>query len=192
MTPTIAYPAELWDLYDADRNCTGESHIRGQQIPDGRYHIAVHVWLYNPQGQFLISQRAATRPAFPLYWETCGGSVTKGEDSLTGAVREAIEEVGVTLDPAKGKLLQSCRREHYKDFLDIWLFPCEDGPHLELAETPDEVADCRWMTPAEIAVLCDAGRFVHSKQEFFELVLPTISGNPPDATISCGSSYSCW
>ena len=99
MTPTVAYPPELWDLYDADRNCTGETHIRGQHIPDGRYHIAVHVWLYNQQGQFLISQRAATRPAFPLYWETVGGSVTKGEDSLTGAVREAIEFIlAATMD----------------------------------------------------------------------------------------------
>ena len=163
---------ELWDLYDANRRLTGESHIRGQENPDGRYHIAVHVWLCNREGRFLISQRAACRPFFPLYWETCGGSVTKGEDSLTGAVREAIEEVGVTLDAAQGRLLQSRCREHYKDFLDIWLFPCDDGPHLDRAETPDEVADCRWMTPEEISDLCDTGMFVHSKQEFFDLILP--------------------
>ena len=167
---------ERWDLYDADRCLTGESHIRGQQIPEGRYHIAVHVWIYNSKGQFLISQRAASRPVYPLFWETTGGSVTQGEDSLTGAIREAMEEVGVTLDPAQGRLLESRRRDHYRDFLDIWIFPCNDGPHLDRAETPDEVADCRWMTPEEIGALCDAGKFVHSKQEFFDLILPASHG----------------
>lgn len=167
---------ELWDLYDADRRITGETHIRGQKIPDGRYHLAVHVWIYNSNGEFLISQRAASRPVYPLFWETTGGSVTKGENSLTGAVREAIEEVGVTLDPARGRIIESRRRDHYRDFLDIWLFSCDDGPHLDLAETPDEVADCRWMTPAEICDLCDAGQFVHSKQEFLELILPASKG----------------
>lgn len=167
---------ELWDLYDADRRITGETHIRGQKIPDGRYHLAVHVWIYNSNGEFLISQRAASRPVYPLFWETTGGSVTKGENSLTGAVREAIEEVGVTLDPTRGRIIESRRRDHYRDFLDIWLFSCDDGPHLDLAETPDEVADCRWMTPAEICDLCDAGQFVHSKQEFLELILPASKG----------------
>ena len=167
---------ELWDLYDADRRITGETHIRGQKIPDGRYHLAVHVWIYNSNGEFLISQRAASRPVYPLFWETTGGSVTNGENSLTGAVREAIEEVGVTLDPARGRIIESRRRDHYRDFLDIWLFSCDDGPHLDLAETPDEVADCRWMTPAEICDLCDAGQFVHSKQEFLELILPASKG----------------
>ena len=80
----------------------------------------------------------------------------------------------MTLDPTAGCLLESRRRDHYKDFLDIWLFPCEDGPHLDRAETPDEVADCRWMTPEEIEVLCEADTFVHSRQEFFDLVLPAV------------------
>ena len=33
----------------------------------------------------------------------CWGSVTKGEDSLTGALRETQEEVGLKLSPADGK-----------------------------------------------------------------------------------------
>lgn len=167
---------EFWDLYDAERHRTGEIHIRGQEIPNARYHIAVHVWIHNRNGEFLISQRSQTRPTYPLYWETVGGSVQQGEDSLSAAIREAKEEAGVTLSPAQGRLIESLRRDHYRDFLDIWLFPCEDGPHLDRAETPDEVADCRWMTPEEICDLCDAGRFVHSKQGFLDLILPAARG----------------
>lgn len=58
----------------------------------------VAVWIRNRKGEYLISQRAADRPIYPLMWECVGGSVVKGETSLEGAVREVKEEVGLDLD----------------------------------------------------------------------------------------------
>ena len=55
----------------------------------------MHVWIRNSKGEYLISQRSANRPTFPLMWECVGGSVVKGEDSMQGAIREAKEEVGI-------------------------------------------------------------------------------------------------
>ena len=158
---------ELWDLYTRDRCLTGETHIRGIKLPPERYHLVVHVWIKNSRGEWLISQRSASRPTFPLYWECVGGSVTKGEDSLTGALREAKEEVGIDLDPAMGKLVHSTLREHFQDIKDDWLF-LYDGP-IDLAyATTDEVADIRWMTVEEIRSLYDAGKLVHTLKYFFE------------------------
>ena len=88
---------ELWDLYNERRELTGRDHIRGEEVPQGFYHLVVHIWIRNSKGEYLISQRSADRPAYPLMWECVGGSVTKGEDSLTGALRETKEEVGLTL-----------------------------------------------------------------------------------------------
>ena len=82
---------ELWDLYGADRAPLGRAHVRGEALPEGCFHLVVHVWIRNSRGQYLISQRAAGRSAFPLMWETTGGSVLAGEDSLAGALREARE-----------------------------------------------------------------------------------------------------
>ena len=48
------------------------------------------MWIRNSKGQYLISQRSANRPTYPLMWECVGGSVVKGEDSLQGAIREAV------------------------------------------------------------------------------------------------------
>ena len=80
---------EKWDLYTRNRECTGREQIRGEAIPEGLYHLVVHVWLKNHQGQYLISKRSADRPTHPLMWECPGGSVLLGETSLHGAVREA-------------------------------------------------------------------------------------------------------
>ena len=36
---------EKWDLYTKHREKTGKEHIRGEKIPEGFYHLAVHVWI---------------------------------------------------------------------------------------------------------------------------------------------------
>ena len=158
---------ELWDLYTRDRQLTGETHIRGEILPPERYHLVVHVWIKNSRGEWLISQRAANRPTFPLKWECVGGSVTAGEDSLTGAIREAEEEVGVDLDPVQGKLVNSTVREHFQDIKDDWVFLYDGLIDLRNATT-DEVADMRWMTVEEIRQLYDAGELVHTLGYFFD------------------------
>ncbi len=158
---------ELWDLYTEDRIPTGETHIRGQKLPPERYHLVVHVWIKNSRGEFLISQRSASRPTFPLMWECTGGSVTVGEDSLTGALREAKEEVGVDLDPACGQLLHSTLRPSFQDIKDDWIFHY-DGPIDLRSATTDEVADMRWMTIQEIRKLAEEGRLVHTLMYFFD------------------------
>lgn len=83
---------EKWDLYTRNRELTGREQIRGEAIPEGFYHLVVHVWLKNKQGQYLISKRSADRPTYPLFWECTGGSVLLGETSLHGAAREWLKE----------------------------------------------------------------------------------------------------
>ena len=85
---------EIWDLYDEKRRIIGE-HIRGTQLPDNAFHLVVHVWICNDQGQYLMTQRSADKPRYPLYWECVGGAVQKGETSLQGALREVEEEIGL-------------------------------------------------------------------------------------------------
>lgn len=162
---------EVWDLYREDRSLSGLSHIRGEPVPDGYYHLVVHVWIRNSEGCYLISRRSARRPTFPLMWECVGGSVTLGEDSITGAIREAMEEVGTALSPEKGQLLFSRTRKHFHDILDVWLFSF-DAPVDLAAATTDEVSEVRWMTPEQIKGLFESGQMVHTLDYFFTEVVP--------------------
>ena len=103
--------AEIWDLYDENRKLLGKDHVRGEQLPIDGYHLVVHVWIRNAKGEYLISQRSANRPTYPLMWECVGGLGVKGEDSLQGAIREIKEEVGVDLNPDNGQVLLSDIKE---------------------------------------------------------------------------------
>ena len=124
----------------------------------------VHVWIRNSRGEYLISQRSADRPTYPLKWECVGGSVLKGENSLSGARRETQEEVGLTLPAEDGRLVHSMigRVLHgvkYTDIVDVWLFSY-DGPVDLNQATTKEVAQTAWLNLTQIKALFDQGEFV--------------------------------
>ena len=165
---------EIWDLYDKDRNLTGRDQVRGEPIPDGCYHLVVHVWIRTPDGRFLVSQRAADRKSNPLMWETTGGSVLKGETSLEGALRETKEELGIDLDPSRGRLVFSkvrdyVKNERYMDILDVWLFDHDGGADLTRATTK-EVNAAALLGTDEIKKLFDEGKFVGTLDYFFRKI----------------------
>ncbi len=165
---------ELWDLYNEHRERIGKDHIRGQELPDHCYHLAVHVWIKNRNGQYLISQRSASRPTYPLMWECVGGAVLKGESSLQGALREVKEEVGIDLIPENGKVVFSQIRGtvnqiKYNDIRDVWLFQYDGEVSLAKA-TMDEVAQVKWMTRQQMEELFDSGQFVDTLAYFFDKI----------------------
>jgi 8-oxo-dGTP pyrophosphatase MutT (NUDIX family) len=163
---------EIWDLYNEGRELTGRDHIRGEEIPPGYYHLVVHVWIRNAKGEYLISQRSADRPTLPLKWECVGGSVLKGETSLEGALRETLEEVGLTLKPENGKCVFTVVGRmndgvRFSDILDVWLFHY-DGPLTPERALTNEVARSFWMDKKGIRELYDGGKLVHTLGYFFE------------------------
>ena len=166
--------AEIWDLYNEKRELIGKEHVRGEQLPIDGYHLVVHVWIRNAKGEYLISQRSASRPTYPLMWECVGGSVVKGEDSLMGALREAKEEVGVALEPGKGRVLFTKVRKIiegkiYNDIMDVWLFDYDGEVDLNNATT-DEVTQVAWMDREQIKELFEQKMFVGTLEYFFKEV----------------------
>lgn len=162
---------EIWDLYNENRELLGKDHVRGEQLPIDGYHLVVHVWIRNSKGEYLISQRSANRPTYPLMWECVGGSVVKGENSLQGAIREVKEEVGVDLVPEKGQVLFTKTRKMidgkvFNDIADVWLFDYDGEVDLRNATT-DEVAQVAWMDRRQIKELFDANMLVETLEYFF-------------------------
>ncbi len=167
---------ELWDLYNEKREPIGRTHRRGEPLPDGFYHLVIHVWIRNSKGEYLISQRSETRPTFPLMWECVGGSALSGENSMDAALRETKEEVGISLSPESGRIIHSVIGRAvdsipFPDILDVWLFDYTGEASLRDAAT-DEVAQSKWMSSSEIQSLLSKKEMVHTLEYFFHLPLP--------------------
>lgn len=86
---------ERWDVLDQKGKVIGQCN-KGE-VPEGCFHLVVHVWMRNGEGKFLLSQRAEGKH-HPLLWETAGGSALAGESPEDAARREVKEELGITIE----------------------------------------------------------------------------------------------
>ena len=149
---------ELWDILDENGNKTGRLHERGKPIQKGDYNLGVHVWIINKKGEFLISRRSIEKGH---KWHTTGGMAVAGDDSLTTALKEAKEEIGITLDPEKSHFIKrfSWPVDEGGHFLDAWLFRQEiDINDVVLQE--EEVCDVMWASVKQIRQMIEQNLFV--------------------------------
>ncbi|ELK46056.1 NUDIX domain-containing protein [Halobacillus sp. BAB-2008] len=151
-------PVELWDIHDQKRRKTGQTVERGRPMAAGEYHIVVHVWIKNSRGEVFVTKRAPEKH-FGGYWEGTGGSVTAGEDSYTGALREVKEEIGIDLQDASGSLEKSVCRAEFQDFMDVWVFQ-HDFKEEAVVLQQGEVREGRWVTRQELEAMVGENRLV--------------------------------
>lgn len=120
--------AEIWDVYDENGRKTGRTMERG--IPKiGDYMLCVHVYLHTPDGRFLVQKRSMNKESHPGEWDVTGGAVLQGEESIEGAKRETLEEVGIDITDARISFIGRIKKK--KSFADVYF-----------VEKEFEVEDC--------------------------------------------------
>jgi 8-oxo-dGTP diphosphatase len=154
------HQTELWDIYDKNRLSTGKTVQRGLPMKQDEYHVVVHVWIRNEDNRFLISQRSKNK-THPNMWETVGGSAVSGDDSLKTALKESKEEVGMDLDPKRGKIIHTERRQNnnFPDFLDVWLFD-HNVDESKIICDPSEVIQAKLVSKEQILEMIEKGEFL--------------------------------
>ena len=48
---------EIIDLYDENKILTGEKIKRGDEIPNDRYKLSIHIWIVNSYGKNLYTKK---------------------------------------------------------------------------------------------------------------------------------------
>ena len=135
---------ELRDLYDENKELTGETIYKGQDVPKGRYYITVVVFIQNSKNEFLIQKRVKKKDG---KWATTGGHPVSGETSKQGIISEIKEELGVDIVKENIKLFKTIKTED--DFVDIYYLK-EDIDIKKIKIQKEEVEDVKWATIEEI------------------------------------------
>ena len=137
---------EYNDIYDKNRVKTGKRRKRGVARRPGEYVLVVCVWVYNDQGQLLLTRRAPEK-SFAGTWENSGGAAQAGEDSLQAIVRELREETGIFAEPEEFQLLDRDMDKHtHYDFYCL-----RRNVKLEdIVLLPGETDDVQWATFSQV------------------------------------------
>lgn len=162
----VVFVTEYWDLYDACGLPTGETYARSGKLPDGKYHLVVHIWPVNHKGEFLVQQRKQTLTWLPGIWATTGGSALAGEDAFSACKREAAEELGLTITRENTELFMVQKRTN--SFCHIYLVHTDISVE-QLVLQESEVEQAAWIRAEELEERMKQGSF-HVYEYFSELM----------------------
>ncbi len=159
---------EIFDLYDVNRLKTGKTNERGKKIPDGFYHLVVHVCIFNSKGQMLIQQRQPFKSGWADMWDiTVGGSAVSGDTSRTAAEREVLEEIGYEISLENHRPVITINFD--QGFDDIYTV-IKDIDIENLKLQPEEVQAVKWATEEEIIDMINDGVFIPYHKELIRLL----------------------
>ena len=111
-------------------------------------HRAVHVLVFNNNGQVFLQLRSKTKDNDPGLWDnSCSGHVDAGESYAVAAERELMEEIGLLVEEPLEELfrLEACP-ETGMEFITVFMTESE-GPFELCAE---EIDEGRWASTTEI------------------------------------------
>jgi len=135
--------AELADIYDDDRNKTGEVVDRTKKLAPGQYILYVLALVKNEKDEYLITRRSMNKRWAAGQWEIPGGGTKAGETSEEAVKREVFEETGLDVKDAPAEVLYSYKNtdesgDNY--FVDMYLIKKEfkrEDVHCDMEETMD-------------------------------------------------------
>lgn len=139
---------ELWDAYNHKLIKTGDSLVRGQDIPNGLFHLVVEAIIQATDGSILFMKRDSQKPTYPGYYEaSAGGSALRGEDSLTAIKREIQEETGLMVTKLTffREAIKPKQHSIYHHFHALF-----DGDKESVTLQENETTDFKWIAKQDL------------------------------------------
>ena len=140
---------EIFDVVNERDEVIGQA-MRREVHARGLLHRAVHVLVFDARGRVFLQKRSMAKDTAPGCWDSsCSGHLDAGEDYLTAAVRELVEEIGLRI--AGPQLLTPVLRsvaciDTGNEF--VWVYRLEsDGPFVL---NPAEIERGEWFAPADV------------------------------------------
>jgi isopentenyldiphosphate isomerase len=143
---------ELFDIVDENNNPLGITKSRSDVHRDGDWHRAVHIYVRNGKGEYLVHLRSRSKDLNPGKWDTkFGGHVLAGKDFDETAMKELEEEIGLRLavdDLIRGEVYRQSDGTNNEVVQSYYYLYNGDVALLHFRDR--EVEDVMWMTAGKI------------------------------------------
>lgn len=153
---------ELRDLYDKNKNLTGEKYYKGEIIPKDRYILVVTLFILNQHNELLLQKRSKEKGG---KFGFLSGHPKAGENSFQGIITELKEELGIY-----SKEMKLFHTEKTKNaFFDFYYLKSDiDISKLELQK--EEVESVKWFSICGIEKLIDRNEFYENHIEALDII----------------------
>ncbi len=159
---------ERWDVYNKNREKTGNTMLSGEAFEKGRFHLVVHACIFNKNGEMLIQQWQPFKKGWANMQDiSAGGSALEGDTSQSAMERELFEELGISISLENKRPHLTINFDN--GFDNIYLIDKE----LELSELSlqyEEVQQVKWAALEEILSKIEKGEFIPYYKELIELL----------------------
>ena len=157
---------EIWDGYTKDGRLANVDLIRGEEIPQGLYHLVCEVLVRHVDGEYLLMQRSFEKPNHGGAFEaTAGGSALKGEDKLACVKRELYEETGILAENFQ-ELDRVVREENHCIFYTYLCVTDCDKSSVQLQE--GETIAYKWVNEAEFIDFVNSGEMIDTQKRRYD------------------------
>ncbi|MEY2499963.1 MAG: rRNA (adenine1518-N6/adenine1519-N6)-dimethyltransferase [Verrucomicrobiota bacterium] len=131
----VSEASERFQVVNENDEVIGEA-TRGEVHGNNLRHRAVHLFIFNGEGELFLQKRSRWKDRHPLLWDSsAAGHVEAGEDYDETAVRELQEELGVSAKLTRIVKLPCSERTGWEF---IWLYRGENEGPFTLATTEIE------------------------------------------------------
>lgn len=162
---------EIFPLVDEEGNIIGQATRRECHNGSMLLHPVIHLHIFNSKGELFLQKRAATKDIQPDKWDSSvGGHIDLGETPKQAAIREANEELGVSIEQIEyiDKHIIKTAREQELTYCFKTVY---DG---EIHIDKNEVSDGRFWTFSEIEANLGKDIFTPNFELDFTTYLKTV------------------
>ncbi len=139
---------ETLDIVDKQDTVVGEA-TRDECHSHKLRHRAVHIFLFDTEGQILLQQRSKEKDVYPGFLEaSLSGHVIHGETYERAAIRELREEMGIEITRDKLKKESKFEIMHGPEHEFVQVFVATSDKKIK--KSREETLKVQWITKDEL------------------------------------------
>ncbi|WP_252212395.1 MULTISPECIES: NUDIX domain-containing protein [unclassified Clostridium] len=146
---------ELLDIYNKNGKKIGVVKRRGETLQKDEFNFAIELWVVNSKNEILIQKRASCRKVLPNIWGMTTGYIKSGEDTKSGCIREAKEEIDLKM--SNEDLILISNLTHGNTIWDVFAVK-QDYDISRAVLQKEEVSEIKWVSINKFKEMINTGK----------------------------------
>ena len=146
-----------WDLYDDKFNNTGIVINDTDEIPDGKYHYSINVWILNSKKQLLLIRNTLNYNIhYPGFWSSINGNVLSRESSTETCIKTINSKIGIKITDSEIKTIDKKLRDPYHYIYETYIVN-KDIDLNEICFIDNTAVQAKWIDLKELYNMIENG-----------------------------------